>query len=143
MSKPIVRISRAIIRNQDKILFLKQVKSRGGKFTLPGGKVSRKEDIKKTLVRELKEETGIVTHTDDLEMVGTQYLKRSQFSLAIHFFVVHKWQGDPVNNEPHKFSKLAWKTWPLNINKTTQAVKKALDQYLDPADDKNSRKTYF
>ena len=143
MGKSIIRISRAIFSKDSKILFLKQQKSRGGKFTLPGGKVSRKEDIKKTLVREVAEETGIVIQEENLELVVTQRIKRPQFEMAIHFFYVQEWQGDPVNLENHKFSKCEWKTWPLKEQKTTSPVRKAINAFHSNQKRKPGLETYF
>jgi len=143
ISKSIVRISRAILSRDGKILFLKQQKSRGGRYTLPGGKVSRKEDIKKTLVRELEEETGIVIEEKNLELVLTQRIKKPLFEMAIHFFYVQDWQGEPVNRELHKFSKCAWKTWPLREQKTTASVRKAMNAFYNNRNQKPGLKFYF
>lgn len=143
ISKSIVRISRAILSRDGEILFLKQQKSRGGRYTLPGGKVSRKEDIKKTLVRELEEETGIVIDERNLELVLTQRIKKPLFEMAIHFFYVQEWKGEPTNREKHKFSKCEWKTWPLKEQKTTASVRKAMNAFYDNQNQKPGLKFYF
>ena len=110
---------------------------------MPGGKVSRKEDIKKTLVREVAEEIGIFITEEHLELVLTQRIKRPQFEMAIHVFYVQDWEGEPENLEKHKFSKCDWKTWPLKEQKTTTHVRKAINAFYSNQKRRPGLEIYF
>lgn len=82
-------------------------KSGGGQWGLPGGTQEKGEKYQETLIREMKEELGV-------DVVEYRYSNFFQciVSEKVHFdhhaFVVTKWNGDIVNNEPNKCDELRW-----------------------------------
>ncbi|MCK4453977.1 NUDIX hydrolase [Candidatus Parcubacteria bacterium] len=53
-----------LIENNGRFLLIKRSSKEdyyGGKWVFPGGKVEREEDVIQTLLREIKEETGLET----------------------------------------------------------------------------------
>ncbi len=50
---------RAIIINNNEVLFIKRTKNGETKFVLPGGKVEENESLESAVIREVKEETSL------------------------------------------------------------------------------------
>ncbi len=71
-------------------------KVKPGAIALPGGHMEEGESPEDTLRRELQEELGVVAH--DLTYICT-LLHRSQEFRKLHYFAVHGWDGEIVNNE--------------------------------------------
>lgn len=67
-----------------------------GAIALPGGHMEEGESPEDALLRELREELGIVAN--DTTYICT-LLHRSQEFRKIHYFAVHQWEGDITNNE--------------------------------------------
>ena len=78
------------------------MKKRGfgaGRFNGFGGKIQKGENVRDAAVRELTEECGIVASTDQLESVGVIIFHLEGARLEVHNFLVHTWQGEPVETE--------------------------------------------
>ncbi len=67
-----------------------------GAIALPGGHIEEGESPEDALRREIREELGIVP--SDITYICT-LLYRSQACHKLHYFAVHSWTGDIVNNE--------------------------------------------
>ncbi len=100
--------ARLIVEDQGKILLLKQTKVKGGKFTLVGGTVEDYEFAKKALIRETKEESGILIEKQDLHLVHTLHKKKNEATRIVLYFKANKWTGKLKLGEPNKFKKVDW-----------------------------------
>jgi 8-oxo-dGTP pyrophosphatase MutT (NUDIX family) len=82
-----------------------------GTFTLPGGTPeSYDADRDATLAREAFEETGITLDPETLRHVLSIHQRNPGTRHArIGFaFTPCRWDGEPVNTEPHQHSELVW-----------------------------------
>lgn len=94
------KVSATIIINDKKeILVLKRgPKSRSfpGFWNFPGGGVENDETIEEAAVRELKEETGLDVHEEDLVYFEVSSLPK----LIVHYFMSNKFKNDvEINKE--------------------------------------------
>ena len=70
-----------------------------GGMALPGGKVEIGEDIRRTAMREIREETGIVILATDLTLIAKGLSVRPMAKREVHmFFARHAW-GTPQDIE--------------------------------------------
>lgn len=68
-------------------------------FIAPGGKIEKNESVKSALVRELKEELGIIVEKDSLEKFGTFYdsaAGKEKVILKMDVFIVERWRGEII-----------------------------------------------
>jgi len=64
----IVSYALVMLRCDDQILFIKRTNTAGfapGCYSLVGGKVEKNETFRKSLIREIFEEVGVIVHQDD------------------------------------------------------------------------------
>jgi 8-oxo-dGTP diphosphatase len=80
-------------------------KSMAGLWEFPGGKIEEGESPEYALVRELKDELGIVTCTDCLQPLTFASHAYADFHLLMPVFAIRKWRYDP---QPLEGQKLAW-----------------------------------
>lgn len=86
--------------NNNKILLLRRgptAKWKAGMYCLPGGKLEKGETLKDCALRELYEETGIVTYRDSLSPIVVDYEKYSKTIFATHLnndSVTLNWEHD-------------------------------------------------
>lgn len=91
----------ALIQSGDEVLMGKRADS--GKFTAPGGCVEFKEDPSDALIREVKEETGLVV--DDYKMVDVMM---GRDALVYLYSVKVKGKIDISNDPDEEFTEMAW-----------------------------------
>lgn len=90
--QPRVEVSACFLERDDhQVLFLHRLdnKSQGNTWGIPGGKVEKGEAPLQAVVREIKEETGLVISPDLIKHVGTVYITntcRNQVSYVYHMF---------------------------------------------------------
>ena len=85
-----IMISRALILDKDKILFIHRLKKGEEYFTLPGGHIEEGESEEETLIREIKEETNLDVEID--KKLWT--LINPHDDSEHHFFLVTKFSGN-------------------------------------------------
>ncbi|MFA7615117.1 MAG: (deoxy)nucleoside triphosphate pyrophosphohydrolase [Weeksellaceae bacterium] len=110
-----IDVSCAIILNQNKVLIAQRNKN--GKLPLkwefPGGKVEKFETIKKSLIREIKEELNIeIEIIERLSPVEHHY---SDFSIRLHPFLCNFKSGNLMVKE-HEEIQWAEKSDLLNFD---------------------------
>jgi ADP-ribose pyrophosphatase YjhB (NUDIX family) len=101
--------TRVLIEYDNQYLYLLQTEERGGKLSLPGGKVKHKEFAREGLIREILEETNLTVIKKDLKHVHTTHRKKiGEFEVIFFFKVLIDNADDLALNEPHKFQGFVW-----------------------------------
>ena len=80
-------------------------------WDLPGGHIEHCEQPEQALVRELREELGIVVDPAGLDPSATL---TPEPGLTIHVWVVRAWSGEVSNLAPAEHDELGWFT-PLEV----------------------------
>jgi 8-oxo-dGTP diphosphatase len=78
-----------------------------GAWHLPSGHLEAGESVVAALIREAKEEVGVVIDEHEVEFTHVMHNSSSGGRVAF-FFTVHRWTGVPENLEPDKCSGLQW-----------------------------------
>ncbi len=101
---------RLILEDKGKLLFLRQTKRNGGRYTLIGGNVEEKEFAREALAREAKEEADIHVEPDDLTLVHVLHRHKLQKNetLIVLYFKASRFYGEPESLETKKFKDVAW-----------------------------------
>jgi 8-oxo-dGTP diphosphatase len=99
-----------------------------GKYSLVAGHLDGNEDLKSAMIREAREEAGIIIESDNINIVGVMH-RKSKDERIDFFLTANMWQGELINKEPHKCDDLSW----FDINKLPQNmipyVRKAIENY--------------
>nr|WP_241842394.1 NUDIX domain-containing protein [Pseudofrankia sp. BMG5.36] len=75
----------------------------------PFGKLEAGEDAAAALCREAREEVGLRLDPASLTLVSTVHFRNEHGEGRLGlFFLPQRWDGEPVNAEPHKCSRIAW-----------------------------------
>ena len=80
-------------------------KSMAGLWEFPGGKIEAGERPEQTLIRELKEELGIVVKEDCLAPLTFASHACDYFRLLMPLYICRRWEGEVIAREGQK---LAW-----------------------------------
>jgi ADP-ribose pyrophosphatase YjhB (NUDIX family) len=120
-----------LIQNNEILLNLrKNTGWRDNYYGLPSGHINKNETIFKATLREINEEIGIKAKPENLIFVHVMHRhEKDNFEYVDFFFVLKKWQGKPINNEPKKSSHIKWfniDTLPKNI---VPNIKTGIDNY--------------
>ena len=83
-----------------------------GKYSLIAGHLDGKEPIFDCMVREAKEEAGIIISKKDLEPVTVLHRYSTDQEYMDFFFVAEKWKGTPKVMEKNKCDDMSW--FPIN-----------------------------
>lgn len=121
--------ARLILQQNNKILLLRQTKPNGGNHTLVGGTIEEDEFAKQTLIRESKEEAGIVLRADDLKLVHVLHKRKGNTHRMTLYFRAENWFGEVKSKEKDKFAAVTW--FPLTDlpKNLTNTVRHVLEQY--------------
>jgi ADP-ribose pyrophosphatase YjhB (NUDIX family) len=126
---------RLILEENGKMLFLRQTKRNGGRYTLIGGNVEEHEFAREALAREALEEAGIHVEPTDLRLVHVLHrhkLKKNE-TLLVLYFKAAKFFGEPESLEPKKFKDVAWiqtQNLPKEVSEPTVHVLHCIQQAL-------------
>ena len=126
-------IVRIILIRDGKTLLLKRQISKGGGYSLIGGKVDPGEKILDALKREALEESGIHLKKKHLELVHIVNRKKSRFHTVTLFYLSHKWSGKIENREPEHCESLDW----FDLNKLPENMTPNAKQAMLGVFDKN------
>ncbi|MBX6357113.1 MAG: NUDIX domain-containing protein [Micromonosporaceae bacterium] len=84
-----------------------------GWWNVPSGKPEEGEDAAAAMIREAREEIGLLLDRDSLALASTMhYRNEREIGRLGLFFQAWRWDGEPVNAEPHKCAQIAW--FPLD-----------------------------
>lgn len=92
-----------------KILLLRRMNTGfyDGSYSVIAGHLKEKETATLAMVRETKEECGIILNSESLKMVHVMYRKSSEERVDF-FFTTERWEGEPINTEKNKCDDLSW-----------------------------------
>jgi 8-oxo-dGTP diphosphatase len=102
-----------LLRRDDEVMLLRRANTgyQDGKYSLIAGHLDGDELATEGMIREAKEEAGIIILKEDLKFVHLAHrLTRNQLGqerLDL-FFECNTWKGEPTNMEPAKCDELAW-----------------------------------
>ena len=117
-----------ILRRQDEVLLLRRANNgyQDGKYSLIAGHLDGDELGKDAIVREAKEEAGIIVSAKDLKFVHVVHrLSRNEpgQERVDFFFETSKWLGEVTNTEPNKCDELSWHQIDSLPNDTLPLIK--------------------
>jgi len=100
-----------------------------GNYNVPSGHIEHDELPVAAVIREAAEEIGITLLAEHVQLVHSMYRQRHDAtgSRVDYFFVATKWDGEPINAEPHKCDDICWmlpQDFPPNM---TPHVRHAID----------------
>ncbi|OGF22778.1 hypothetical protein A2Y83_03910 [Candidatus Falkowbacteria bacterium RBG_13_39_14] len=79
-----------------------------GKYSVPAGHFEGGENATMTIIREAKEEIGIILDARNLKMVHIMNRSDKGNERVDFFFFADFWQGEIKNMEPEKCDELRW-----------------------------------
>ncbi len=124
---------RLLVEQEGQLLFLRQTKKNGGRYSLIGGNVEEREFAREALAREALEEAGIHVQPEALQLVHVLHrrkLKKDQ-TLLVLYFKTTQFRGEPASKEPRKFKDVEWFSphiLPREISKATRHVLEAIQR---------------
>lgn len=120
---------RLILYHKGEILLLRQTKANGGNYTLVGGTIEPGETATQSLIREAREEAGILLRAEDLQLAHVLHKRTRNGHRVTLYFKATRWEGRLRSREPEKFKEVRWfplKNLPKNL---TNTVRHVLAQY--------------
>ncbi len=132
----LIPASYLFLLKDNKILLLRRYNTgyEDGNYSLIAGHVEPNETFTQAMIREAKEEAGIILTNKDLEVtyIMQRNSKTNKNDERIDvFFVAQNWQGELKNMEPNKCDDLTW----FEINNLPQNIipyiKEAIEKSLD------------
>lgn len=100
-------------------------------YSLVAGHVEAEELPTACLIREAKEEAGVIVKEEDLQFAHVMYRAQKNDERVDFFYVCEKWKGKIQNLEPNKCGGLEFfdiKNLPIN---TIPYVKKVIENVVD------------
>lgn len=80
---------------------------RDGEYSVPAGHLDGGETAIAAMIRETKEEIGVILHRANLKVAHIMHTLDGRETVSF-FVVAEKWTGEIVNSEPEKCSDLSW-----------------------------------
>lgn len=115
-----------LLINENKILLVKSIY--GNTFSLPGGGVGNKEGIKKALIREFKEETGLNIKPTKLVYSQDRFFKapRGEKFHTINYYYIVKYINGELEIKDEKIKSAEW----INLENLENAALNASISFL-------------
>jgi ADP-ribose pyrophosphatase YjhB (NUDIX family) len=113
-----------------KILLLRRFQTgyMDGHYSVPAGHLDGDETIRMAGVREAHEEIGVRIDPLDMTFAGV-FHRHSDDERVDFFFLVNKWDGEPVNAEPGKCDDLLWEIVDNLPENTVPYVRQAIKNF--------------
>jgi mutator protein MutT len=100
-----------------------------GNYTLPGGHLDKNETYIDAVIREMREETGVILEKKDLQLAHVLHRKQDGDRIDL-FFVADKWTGQPTIAEPDKCDDIQWFPIKNLPNNTIPYIKQAAEKII-------------
>lgn len=110
-----IPVSYLILMKGNKVLLQRRFNTgyKDGEYGIPSGHVEKEESFTKALIREIKEEIGIILKPEDLKVAHIMHRKSEFKEERIDtFFIAEQWENEPQNMEPNKCDDISW--FPLD-----------------------------
>jgi 8-oxo-dGTP diphosphatase len=102
-----------------------------GKYSMVAGHVDPGEHFTKCIIREAKEEAGIIIKDDQLKVAHVMHRNADagQDNARVDvFFIAETWEGEITNKEPHKCDDLSWFDMDELPENVIPYIKQAIDR---------------
>lgn len=99
-----------LLEKDGKLLLLRRFNTgyEDGNYSMVAGHIDSNEGAHCAMIREAKEEAGIIIVKEHLETIHVMH-RRNDDKEQIDFFLRAKnWTGEPSNTEPHRCDHLDW-----------------------------------
>lgn len=126
---PVTLKARLLLIDRGKILLLRQTKPNGGNYTLVGGTIEEEEYAKRCLIRESREEAGIILKKEDLQLIHVMHKRGRRGHRIVFYFKCHYWLGEARNREQKKFKSVDWFDENQLPSRLTETVKQVIRAY--------------
>lgn len=100
-----------ILKKDNTILLIRRFNTgyKDGLFTLPAGHIEKDELPKEAMLRELKEETGLICDFESITGVHAMHrISSSGRTYVDYYFEIIKYNGNPEIKEPQKCDQMDW-----------------------------------
>ena len=101
-----------------------------GNYSFPAGHLDGNETLKQAMVRETKEEIGVLLDPTDLELVHIMNRRIPNNERIDFFFTAKKWHGEPRIMEPDKCDDLSWFETDNLPQDIIPYIEQAIDSFL-------------
>jgi len=129
----VIPASYLVLIKNNKILLQRRFNTgyEDGKYSIVAGHVDKGETFTEAIIREVKEETGIILQAEDLSVVHVMNRNIQNNERIDIFFIAEKWTGNIENKEPNKCDDLSW--FDLNDipNNVIPYIKEAINHIKD------------
>ena len=118
--------------NDEILLLLRNKEPEAGCWSIPGGAIEFFETLEDAIVREVKEEVGVIAEVIDLLGVTNHIIPEEGLHWVTTPFLVKIKEGIPTNLEPQKHLDLRWfpvNNLPENITMTTRKALEGLTKW--------------
>lgn len=114
-----------------KILLMRRFQTgyEDGKYALPSGHLEENESAIEGLIREVREEIGVIIKASDIQLVHVKHRREKDIRIDL-FYTVKKYSGNITNAEPDKCDDIKWFKLDKLPKNMIPYVKNALQCYL-------------
>ena len=127
----IIPAAYVILRRGNEVLMQRRLNTgyEDGNYGLVSGHVEQGESYEGAIMREAKEEAGVIVKPEDLRFVHLMHRKDEgeDNERADVFFLAERWEGDVKNAEPQKCSDLNWFSLDNLPDNVIPYIRKALE----------------
>jgi len=118
-----------VLIRDNKILLQRRLNTgyEDGKYSLVAGHVEKGETFTEAIIREVKEEAGIILLAEDLSVVHVMNRNIKDNERIDVFFVAKKWTGNIENKELNKCDDLSWFDLDNMPDNVIPYIKKAIN----------------
>lgn len=108
-TRTLLVVAAILINKKNEILLTQRPEGKhlAGLWEFPGGKLEENESPEAALIRELKEEIGIIAQEKDLTPFYFASQPTEKFHLLMPLYVLKKWEGDVFGCENQQYSWVA------------------------------------